>query len=61
MEVVLLKSFRHDLGFRRHEQTGVLLLRPDGYVAYASAGASTAQALAAVRAVLARQLRHDLS
>ena len=57
----LFKSFKHDLELRRQEQAGVMLLRPDGYLAYASAGAGAAQALAAVRGVLARQLRHDLS
>ena len=52
----LLESFKHDLEIRRQEKPGVMLLRPDGYVAYSSTDPSVPKALAAVRAVLGRQL-----
>lgn len=57
----LLKSFGHDLELRRQERSGVTLLRPDGYVAYSSAGMAPGAVLAATRAVLARQLKSGLS
>lgn len=52
----LLRSFRYALELRRQDQPGVMLLRPDGYVAYSSTGAGAPDALAAARAVLTRQL-----
>jgi hypothetical protein len=57
----LLKDFTQDLELRRQAQAGMMLLRPDGYVAYSSTAARATEALGAVRGVLARHLRHEPS
>ena len=53
----LLRSFGHDLELRPQDQSGVMLLRPDGYIAYSSNGAISKHTFAAIRSVLARQLQ----
>ncbi|HEV2700454.1 MAG TPA: FAD-dependent monooxygenase [Steroidobacteraceae bacterium] len=56
----LLKTFSEDLELCRQEH-GVMLLRPDGYLAYSSKDPSSDAALAAVRSVLSRQITQNIT
>jgi 2-polyprenyl-6-methoxyphenol hydroxylase-like FAD-dependent oxidoreductase len=53
----LLSTFSPNLELRRHEKSGAILLRPDGYIAYVSQDADLRHALVTIRSILARQLR----
>lgn len=51
----LADDFRDVLELRPGPHQGIILVRPDGYVAYASRGSTTSSMLASVREVLERQ------
>ena len=55
----LCRSFSDVVESRSSHNSGMTLVRPDGYIAYAAHSRNGLRALAAMRAVLERQTAHD--